>query len=199
MRMPRITIGRSMGLVALTAIGLAALRYPTALAASGVFSLAVATISSATVAAISKSGRGRAICASFAFCGGGYLVLSLAPWNESTGGPHLVTNALVEIAHQAISGQRDGVGMIMMDGGHETIMTSPSRYWVAPQGHPYKSNHSFPGLLWTVWIISHSLLSLIIAATGGLLAARLSKREEESGAGRLVDPERLTSIPAEHP
>jgi len=95
----RMTIVGSMGVIALMALGLAAIHRPTRLAANGIFSLALVACFGATVAAYARRDRARAACRGFAFAGWGYLTLSLGPWFEGAVGPYLITTPLIDLAY----------------------------------------------------------------------------------------------------
>ncbi len=76
MTRPRISIGRSMALIAVLAVGLAALARPTKLGSALVFSTTVATLTLATARAMSRPGPRRDFWASFAV--GGWVYFALA-------------------------------------------------------------------------------------------------------------------------
>jgi hypothetical protein len=183
----RVTIAGSMGLVALAAVGIAALRHPSPLVASGAFSIVVAVLFVAIVAALSLPGRRRAICGSFAVCGTGYLVLSLGSWTTMASGPHLVTHPLADLSYRATTGH-DGV--LLHHSGVAVSVSSVSDYWKMPQ-HPVMASGG-PGFLyqrstlaespdtirivpWPVSRIAHSLFALNAAAAGSLFALLLTR------------------------
>ncbi len=131
MRPARVTIARkSMGVVALAAVGLAALRHPSPLAASALFSLAVALLFAAAIAGISLPGRRRAIWSSFALCGFGYLLLSFGPWSTMEPGPHLITEPLIGFAYSASTGHE---GAIAETDSFDTSVSTITEYWKTSQ------------------------------------------------------------------
>jgi hypothetical protein len=177
----RLTIAGSMGLIALVAISLSALAYPTALAASGVFSLTVGILFAATVAAMSLPGRRRAIWSSFALCGGGYLTLGLLLVSPT--GPQLVTTPLIEMAHERIVVDRRPA--VTVFNGPMTRVTHrlATDYWTAQLRDAGQTHVKLDYLPWAVRQCATSLLALVAAATGGLFAARLT-----TSYRRPVDP-----------
>jgi hypothetical protein len=74
-----------MGAVALAALGLAALRSPTALWASLVILLALGAVCGATVGAILRRGLARGAWLGFAVFGWAYFLLTLSPWGGEYG------------------------------------------------------------------------------------------------------------------
>lgn len=192
----RVTIAGTMGLVALTAVGIASMKNPTALAASGAYTLAVGATFAATVASLSMPGRWRAIWGGFAVCCGGYLILGLSPWHDWQPGPHLLTTPLIEVVDQWISGQPAGDFMTAMNGGHRMTLTSPTRYWVAQQGLVNQDWGSSSRMLWTTLRIVHSFLALAAGTAGGLFAAVLTRE-----ARTTARPDDTPSTPSltDHP
>jgi hypothetical protein len=74
-----------MGTIALVAVGVAALRSPTALWASLVILLALGAICGATVGAILRRGSDRGAWLGFAVFGWAYVLLTLSPWGGEYG------------------------------------------------------------------------------------------------------------------
>jgi hypothetical protein len=81
----RFTLAALMGAVALVAVGVAALRSPTALWASLVILLALGAICGATVGAILRRGPGRGAWLGFAVFGWAYFLMTLSPWGGCPG------------------------------------------------------------------------------------------------------------------
>jgi hypothetical protein len=81
----RFTLAALMGAVALVAVGVAALRSPTALWASLVILLALGAICGATVGAILRRGPARGAWLGFAVFGWAYFLLTLSPWGGEYG------------------------------------------------------------------------------------------------------------------
>ncbi|MBX6316078.1 MAG: hypothetical protein IRY99_24670 [Isosphaeraceae bacterium] len=84
MRRLRGTVLALMGVVALVAFGIAALRRATEVWASATFTLAVALLSMAVVGALVRRGPGQAFWIGCAVPGWVYLALSFGPWFPDT-------------------------------------------------------------------------------------------------------------------
>jgi hypothetical protein len=169
--------GKAAGLTGLVAAGgLVCLRYPTPLAASATFSFAVVSILAAFVAAISVPGRPRAIWGSFAICGAVYLVLALTlgPWSEVDRGPQLVTTPLIQVVEERIRGETH---VSTFDYHAQQKLVPASAYWSAPVWEKNVRWGNTSKVLWTFRQVAHSLLALVAAAAGGLLAHRLTRRD----------------------
>jgi hypothetical protein len=91
-----------MGAVALVAVGVAALRSPTALWASLVVLLALGAICGVTVCAILRRGPARGAWLGFAVFGWAYFLLTLSPWGGEYGlGPaRFLTRASTALLQQ---------------------------------------------------------------------------------------------------
>jgi hypothetical protein len=166
-----------MCLVALVAVGLAAFRYPSPLAASCIYSAAVATLLATTVAAISLSGRRRHACASATVCGGSYLLLTLGPWFASEGGPHLVTQPLIEIVYQKAAFK--GTSRPLAFPGQSYVTTVlPFEFWTEARGS-MRVSASQGGTTWPLAQIAHALFGLMAAAAGGFLSLALTRPPRE--------------------
>jgi hypothetical protein len=203
MRWARMTIAGSMGLIALVAIGLAALRHPTPLVASGIFSLVILTLFAASVVAISLPGRSRAVWSSFVVCGSGYLLIVLgssavSPYGNQfvSGGLHLITEPLIEIVHERMfpgsqiwSGP-DPKSVSYQSVGRRSI--SPTVFWNEPimrgqLGEPFMLDAS-----WTINRIYHSLLGLAFGTFGALFALFLTGNAEKSRLLQTIETEHKT-------
>lgn len=84
MRRLRIPLWILMSAILLVAVAFAALRHPTELVASGVFTLAVGLLGFAVVGAAGTRGRKRLAWVSFATFGGLYAALSFGPFFSPT-------------------------------------------------------------------------------------------------------------------
>jgi hypothetical protein len=91
---PRFTILGMMALVGFAGVGLVGLRSATPLWASAVFTLALATLTAATVGAA----MGRRTCLGFAIFGWAYLLAVFGLWPEANGvtAPPFLTKALLD-------------------------------------------------------------------------------------------------------
>jgi hypothetical protein len=81
----RFTLAALMAAVALIAVGVAALRSPTAIWASLVILLVLGAICGATVGAILRCGPDRGAWLGFAVFGWAYFLLTLSPWGGEYG------------------------------------------------------------------------------------------------------------------
>ncbi len=172
----RVTIAGVMGLVALAALAIAALRSATPLSASALFSLDVAAVFGATVAALTLRGRARAVWGSFALCGGGYLWMSLAPPGPGGTAPHLITDALIDVAYRRPADQNRGL-LIMGSGpnsfgGSYQVPYSSRGYWL---GRPGAGEFSPIFIPKPIYQTAHALIALATAAAGTMLALLLTR------------------------
>src|SRR5262245_47175994 len=92
---PRISIARLMVVVGVIAVGFAALRTPSQLWASGIYSLALAAFTIAVLAIAYRRGEKRAFWVGFLFCGGVSMVLAFGPWIAEQDGYPLVTTGIL--------------------------------------------------------------------------------------------------------
>jgi hypothetical protein len=179
MRMPRITIGLSMGLVALMAIGIAAFRRPSWLASNVVFSLALAIHFAAIVALLTVQGPARGFWKGFVACGWGYLILSLGPGLESSTGPYLATTALLDVAYQDWLASPSGIPIFTKGLPDNSPVISKWKLWDWPDSivNTRVSNSSFYIMTPDAFLrIGHSAFSLLTALLGGTLGRMLSRR-----------------------
>jgi hypothetical protein len=101
--MARRSIAGLMILVALLAIGIAALSRPTRLWGAVLFSSATALFLIAAIVAIFGSRRERAFCAGFAITGTAYLLLQYGPWCETQVGPHTLPTAVLDLLYPVVA------------------------------------------------------------------------------------------------
>src|SRR5690349_7564089 len=94
---PRFSLAALVGAVLLCGVGLAALRWPSALAANAMFSLALAALVVALVAVANCRGAKRAYWSGFALGGWVYLAVALGPWIDRIYTTHLVTTAFLHL------------------------------------------------------------------------------------------------------
>jgi hypothetical protein len=97
--MRRSSILGLMALVALLGVSAAALRYPSQLWASGLFTVAVGMVLFAIFSGVYSSGGRRAFWAGFAAFGGVYLVLTCKPLLEDPHASSLATSAAIELLY----------------------------------------------------------------------------------------------------
>lgn len=206
---PRFHIGRLIAFIALCGVGLAALRSPSGLWASLMFTVAPATLVVALINVIAGRGGSRAYWAGFALCGWGYFAANFAPWVGEAIGPRLVTTALLDILYPSISPPTPPPAGGWAGGGGGTGMGS-SMGGGMPGGSPGMGGPGWspppePGR-WQVWTeedrgsglgaiagsvvlaspetfrrIGHSILTILLAGLGGWYArSRFDRREREA-------------------
>lgn len=81
----RLSLAALMGVVALIAVGVAALRSSTAIWAALVILLALGTVCGATVGAVLRRGPDRGPWLGFAVFGWAYFLMTLSPWGGEYG------------------------------------------------------------------------------------------------------------------
>src|SRR3954468_2576084 len=116
----RITIARLLLLIAYCGVGFAALRSPSWIWASTVFSLVVAALAAATLTAVYRLGARRAFWTGFALCGWLYLGLSSHPWSGPSLRPLIVTSALIDLSYPTLglpARQRGSLSTLRNRGG----------------------------------------------------------------------------------
>jgi hypothetical protein len=171
----RVTIAGTMGLVALAAAGLAALRHPSPLAASAIFSVIVAMIFAAWVAAICFRGRARAIWASFALCGTGYVYLAS---DSREGGPFgpLLSTPVIEIAHERLTGKSHSAAVRVDSAGQFAGPASALDRWVSSEKVLDGYNQMLRDRAYEATVqTAHAIFVLAAASAGGLLALVLTR------------------------
>jgi hypothetical protein len=148
-----------MGAVALVAVGVAALRSPTAVWASLVILLALAALCGATVGAIVRRGAGRGGWLGFAVFGWAYFLLTLSPWGGEYG---LGPARFLTRASTALLLQIDPDLVEMPVGGVEEFFV------FAGTG---KSRSYYHGIF-------HALAAVVFAAAGALVGQLVAVSDE---------------------
>ena len=92
----RISIAQVMGLVIFMAVGIAALRSPTPLAASALLTFTLAALAFASLAAVCLRINSRAYWIGFAIMGWGYLAMSYGPLSDARLSRRLATTLLID-------------------------------------------------------------------------------------------------------
>jgi hypothetical protein len=100
MRAPRITIAAFMAFVMFLGVSFAALRAPTPLWSSAMFTLAVATSGVALLGLICRRGRARTTWAGYFVFGTGYLTLCAGPWCDDHIMPYLLTTRFSDFRYR---------------------------------------------------------------------------------------------------
>lgn len=193
---PRFTIAALVAIIASLGVGFAALRSPSQLWASTLFTLTLAALAVALVNAIYGRDRRRAFWTGFLVFGGPYALLALGPWLAEGVGSRLVTTAFLDVLYPKLIAQTpaSGGGMGGMGGGMQGMgggftmsggmggmggppFTIQSRWatWTEPNGanfSPVQVGHINLLSPETYRRIGHCLFTLLFAALGGLYAGR---------------------------
>jgi hypothetical protein len=97
MRRFRFSVAGLMAVILLLAVGMAALRDPTILWASAIFTAAVILFAASLLAAMAHRGAQRFSWAGMAVFGWSYLIISFGPWpGNSVGPPPLLPSSLLD-------------------------------------------------------------------------------------------------------
>lgn len=191
--MRRFTILSLMGLISAVAVGVAALRHPSALWANALFTLAGVVLIVALLAA--SLDRRRAFAIGFATCCGAYMTLAFTPWLADQVGPRLLTTAALDILQDRIVAPEPTVapppgGRAMMGGmpgggmGMGGMGGPPSTRWESWTAVDRGSvAMMLPNLMVTssdsYLRIGHALIALLCGLLGGLLARSFRGRTAE--------------------
>ena len=178
---PRFSLGTLLLLVLSTGVAFAALKSPSNLWASALFTLAVAVLLVATLGAVHRHDRSRAYLLGFALFGWVYLILSLVP--ETT--PRLSTTGLLDALFARVHGHATGVTWLAYSPqGNRVVMQgaglSTVRVWAASTGQPLSIVSTDPESFRRV---GHSLLALLIACVGGRVSLHLHTARDRQPAG----------------
>lgn len=169
MKPRRLTIAGMLGLVALCALGAAALKHPTVLWTQFMLTAALTSLLFATLAAL--LGRGdRSFATGFAVVGWSYMVLSLGPWFDQQVGPWLLSSRVAdELYAQLFQDDRN-------------IRPSVAREELEPWDMRVAEK-------WQLWRfsrflrISHSLFAIGHGVAGGCAALWLRRKPKSDGPG----------------
>lgn len=162
MRSFRFSIANLLLFIVALGVSFAALRNPSQLWANAWFSVALATLTIAVLAAVYRRGKRRAFWVGFASCGWLYLVLALGPWLESAVGSFLVTTAILDVVYPQIvpappppasSAPASGMGGGMPGG---TMMTAPGTGFGA-----YAPPPSAPGMMGSGMMMTGGAMSAV--------------------------------------
>ncbi len=222
MSRPRFSLGTLLLAVLSAGVAFAALKSPSELWASALFTTAVAVLLVATLMAIHRRERGRAYWLGFALCGWVYLILSLVP--ETT--PRLATTGLLDALFARVHGHtgevvsvdflRQGRRLGQRGGGLKSVHSvafSPDgrhlvthgvgftsvRVWDVSTGRPLSVASADPEGFRQV---GHSLLALLIALVGGRVSLHLHETRDQQpsepteGDGSIRAPTTAARTPA---
>ena len=141
------------GIVAFCAVSAATLAKPSFLAASLVWSVAMAVLGVALVGSATSRGRRQSFWIGFAILGWGYMILTLAPWFDDHTGELLASRQLFDYVGPAL--------------GHEpaTLELMPGIWRII-----FSGRDDIPAYVYLIYVVTgHSLLSLVVGFFGGLL------------------------------
>jgi hypothetical protein len=185
----RFSIGLLLALIAISGVGLAALRTPSHAWASTLFAVSLGSLPLALLNAMYSRERRRAFWTGFLVCGAAYFTATQGPWFRDEFGPRMVTTAIIDMAYSRIAPADPSAANRLLLARSETVAGG-------------RSGQSFPTYLglpvssdWTTWWepdrksganlrlgnfalvspetfrrIGHSLFTLVLAALGGLYA-----------------------------
>ena len=184
MRRFRFSLASLMSSVLVIAVACAALRYASELWASVVFTLTVGLLLGATLCVVFRGGDARAFCLGFVLFGGGYLFVVFGPWfrgNASPQPPALLTTRLLEYLHPKLSqtvtlpGSGSGTNLVTLQLLIDENIHPGPRTVVVPSWEHFQQ-------------VGHSLLALIIALVGGVLARYFCTAPREPDVGAAGPP-----------
>jgi hypothetical protein len=192
----RFSIGLLLAFIALCGLGLAALRSPSHLWASTLFAVALGSLPVAVLNAIYARERRRAFWTGFLVIGGSYFVATQGPWFRDEFGPRLVTTAVLDLGYVQVApapaAPNAAVGTLLaqVSPNGNNAYNELVQQLLALSGPQPRSQ-------WSAWTepdrtggvglqvggltvaspetfrrIGHSLLTLVLAALGGLYAGR---------------------------
>jgi hypothetical protein len=175
-----------MSAVFLLGIGFAALHQPSRLWASALFTLSLTSILLAVLAARYTRRAERAFWSGFAFCGGMYLLVHFGPWLQVEVGPYSLATVFIDLLYPPLHPPPPAPPPQV---GAKGVMSGKGRF----------SSSYVPPTAWALWTtpderrsftmtrvgqitlsspepfrrIGHSIISLLVAALGGLTARYL--------------------------
>ncbi len=213
MKRSRLSILGMMAVIVLIAVALAALRSPTILGASLIFTATVAFLATAVLGAIARRGRARVAWAGVAVFGWAYLAMSFGPFPNGNGVtcPPFPTQLFLEYlrivresADQNLSVQQPPWA-IVRENAHprgEAVLNAPQRAVVfpmpsesilpssptVPRPEPIPPTPPiFPYLDWmNQRRIGHSLGAILFGLFGALVGLVLARLGEPAGETRTI-------------
>jgi hypothetical protein len=196
MKRSLFSIAGMMGLVLLIAVGFAALRSPTILWASLIFTATVAFLATSILGVISRRGRARMTWAGIAVFGWIYVALSFGPVTNGNGVtcPPFPTQALIDYLRNVHESTRTtllaqnpawGIERIQHPPEGETILNRPTNaIWLQRTGGFPPAPAAIPFIDWMdLRRIGHSLGAIVFGLLGGLIGRVLAPRDEPAGGG----------------
>lgn len=183
---PRFSIAGLLALVAASGVAFAALRHADDLVASLTFSAAILASGVAALGAAFGRGRKRAFCTGFAAFGFGYMALCFGPFATDEVQPHLATTKLLDYLGPRVQRPSEGgqyvLGFIGVSGTERITTSRVEGSWfssILTPPPPTLVVSATPEFM----RVGHSLISLLLAALGGLVARAFAARTEREVAG----------------
>ena len=190
MRRLRFPIAGVMLSILPIGIGLAALRDPSELWASALFTLTVLALLISILGTAARRGPARMAFLGFALFGASYLVLVFGPWHgtnpDGLRPPPLVTRPLLEWIRECNGGPGSNWDVVRLDeswpGPVQQLTFGPADLTLVPP-------RSRPVPTWSLRIvvdvspykqIAHSMLALVAGALGAIAGRRIAPREAET-------------------
>jgi hypothetical protein len=181
----RTSIRGIMAIVLLFAVGVAALREADDVWASLSFSLTLLVLGVVALGAAFRRGRSRAFYAGTAAFGWAYMALCFGPWAADAIRPHLATTELLDYA-----------APLLAEGSHTDRVlqaasaTQPSNAMNLGDFVAYVTSANGKQIVFSTFVatsatepflrVGHSLLALLIALVGGLVARHFHATREEA-------------------
>jgi hypothetical protein len=190
----RVSIAGLMAMIVFAAIGIAALRYPTPLAASLLLTATLTILAVATLAAVFRRGDARAFWAGFAVAGWGYLGLCYGPLADPRVHQRLATTALLNglYGRLAYAPRAEGEA-IWYDAKGESYPARVIGIEAGPGGIHYAlqvdynrtltQHEASPDSMRAIdlegyRVLGHSLFCPVVAILGGIAAGLLAARDK---------------------
>jgi hypothetical protein len=205
MRPVRFTIANLILLVAFAAVAIAALKESSHWWDSGLFTVTLASLVTATLLAVHRGRRARAFWGGFALVGSAYLVASLVPTVEARLLTTLGLNFLEAkrpgrgaVSFTTVFVQQNGNPTPLLNGGsttvaNQTIILNSPQPMSGTARFTLTSFAAVPGSTPEDFIrVGHSLIALILAFLGG----HLSRLLHASRAGRDSEDMETPTAPA---
>jgi hypothetical protein len=209
MRRSRISIAALLAGIALFGVAFTALIHPSPLWGDAFYSMTLATLTIAVLAAVYGQGPRRAFWVGFSTCGWAYFLAIFGPEPLSHFGSNLITTAILDIiypytiprigggaalipapsdlpeAPSRLARRSGGGGMIILAGafagaaGPPIPPPTPWEIWTKPD-RATRFNQASPRMYRR---IGHSMACLIFALIGGILARRFREKRESEETG----------------
>jgi hypothetical protein len=208
MRRLRFNIANLLLVVLVLGLGFVAVRESNDLSESGIFTMTLVALLVSPLVAIHCSGARRTFWIGFALLGGGYLVLSLVPPNES----RLMTTRALAYLDSKVPGRSPAIslytnlvmntgiggdqvrGVIFGTDGNQIVSFSQGQGWIRDVMNS-RLLGGWAGTTENFVRIGHSLLALIAAWVGGLLSRRLWRDSQTTDAPTTIDLEGTSPRP----